>query len=88
MSHYRSAKGSTALGTEHKFHGPGLSQYANGVHFLQIPCEWALDCMAKDKEREHGDHEAETIVRLLNEAYEAGRKSMKADFRQMLGLER
>jgi hypothetical protein len=44
--------------------------------------------MAKDKDREHGDHDAETIVRLLNEAYEAGRKSMKADFRQMVGLER
>ncbi len=84
---YKAVKGATALGTEYSFHGPGLSRYANSVHFLQVPCDWALECLAKDdKERDHGDHDAETIVRLLQEAFEAGRQDAKREFRQLLGV--
>jgi hypothetical protein len=85
---YKVVKSETALGTQFSFQGPGLSRYANGVHFLQVPNEWALQCFNKDrsKEQQIEDREAETIVRLLAEAFEAGKKEAKREFREVLGI--
>lgn len=80
---FKVTQGQTALGTEHRFHGPGISAYANGVHFLQVPCEWALQTLA---EKERGDYEAETVLRLLHAAYEAGRQEAKREIREALGV--
>ena len=80
---FKVTRGETALGTEHKFHGPGLPQYANGVHFLQVPCEWALQCLA---EKERADYEADTILRLLQGAFEAGKEEARREIRHALGV--
>lgn len=80
---FKFTKGETALGDEYRFHGPGLSQYANGVHLLQVPCEWALRTLA---EGDRAQHEAETILKLLHDAFEAGRQDAKREIRQVLGL--
>jgi (2Fe-2S) ferredoxin len=36
MSHYRHSTNQTAVGVEHCFHGPGMPQYANGVHLANV----------------------------------------------------
>jgi hypothetical protein len=72
----------TALGEEHEFHGPGMPQHANGVHLLQLTNPWAQRCL---NDRERGPYEAETILRLLRSAFEAGREDAKREIRSVLG---
>lgn len=84
---YTVTKGRTALGIEHCFHGPGLPQHANGIHVLQLLNDWAERCLLKDAE-EGGDrsqHEADTVLRLLACAFEAGREDAKREIRRALG---
>lgn len=77
----------TAFGRQHRFEGPGLGRHANGVHFMQPPNEWALECMAKDRAADsYGKHDSETVLSLLQQAFNAGRKDAKREFREMLGL--
>jgi hypothetical protein len=72
---YKITTTETALGTEHKFHGPGLSQYANGVHLMQPMNEWAT----KSVTSEDAEHAAETIRRLLVAAYQAGHEAARRE---------
>lgn len=72
----------TAFGTVHEFHGPFLSRYTNGVHFLQPLNDQAIEKYTSD----YADHEAEKIVSMLHAAYEAGRQSMQKDFQDLLGI--
>jgi hypothetical protein len=79
----------TAIGTAHSFKGPGMPQYANSVHFIQPLNEWAEKC-CEPKEALDGrpmkDVEAETILRLLRAAYDAGFSDAKAELRGWLGV--
>jgi len=91
---FKIVMGETALGIEHKFVGPGLSQYANGVHFLQVPNAWALKCMEGDEvlsceekiDHSFGKRQAETVIQLLEQAFEAGKTEAKRELRAMLGI--
>lgn len=82
---YKAIKQSTALGIQYVFEGPGISRFANGVHFLQIPCGWAVKCLT-DGTRDHGSYDADTILRLLATAFEAGRQDAKCEIRRTLGI--
>lgn len=85
---YTATKTESALGSGFSFHGPGLSRYEHGVHFLQVPNEWALRCFDNDKtkEKQIEDHQAETVLRLLAQAFEAGKKEAKREIRDALGV--
>lgn len=77
----------TAYGKQHQFEGPGLSKYANGVHFIQPPNEWALECMVKElKDNSYGDRDAEIMLGLLQQAFNAGRQDAKREIRDALGV--
>lgn len=71
----------TAYGTEHKFIGPNMPQYANGVHLMQPMNDWANKCIP---DLAHANASAKRIVWLLTAAYEAGRKSMAQDLKNLL----
>lgn len=81
---FRVTEEKTALGIVHKFHGPGMPQYANGVHVLQRLNCWALECLLKDDQRP--THEADVVLRLLEAAFEAGKQQAKREIREMLGI--
>lgn len=71
----------TAFGIEHKFSGPNMPQYANGIHLMQPMNDWANKCMPNI---EHADRDAKMIVNMLRLAYEAGRDSMAYDIKKLL----
>lgn len=73
----------TALGTEHKFIGPGLTEFTPGLHFQQTNNDWAVTCYAKT---ETSTYQAEFVMTMLCRAYEAGRESMAADIRNLLAI--
>lgn len=79
-------KSQDALGITHEFHGPGMPRYANDVHFLQPPNEWAVQCMAEKETRSWADSHAERIHGFLEAAFEAGREDMKRELRELLGI--
>jgi hypothetical protein len=79
---YKATTTQTAFGTQHEFTGPGLPQYASGVHLLQPLNEWA----AKHASAGRADIEASTIVQMLNAAFEAGQADAKREIRAVLGV--
>jgi hypothetical protein len=80
---YRHIEHGTAFGDVYKFTGPNIGRYHNEVHLLQHFNDWA----SKNWTPEYRDHDAQKIVWMLNEAYEAGRKSMQKSVRDLLGIE-
>lgn len=72
----------TALGIQHEFRGPGLSRHASGVHFLQPLNDWAAQHAEK-----HPELEAAVVLRMLHEAFEAGRADAKKEMRRTLGID-
>jgi hypothetical protein len=72
---------SDALGWAPEFRGPGLPQHCCGVHLMQPMNEWAT----KHASGESAAHEAERILRLLECAYEAGKRDAKKEIRELLG---
>lgn len=81
-----------ALGVVVSFKGPGLPMYANKVHFLQTLNSWAQECLEKDEKNLHEEqrmqwqHEAKTVIALIEAAHEAGRESAFRDIRCLLGV--
>lgn len=53
-----------------EFEGPGMQRHANRVQL----------------NTERMTHNAETVVRLLNEAFEAGKAAARAEIRRSLGV--
>ena len=77
----------TARGIKHYFVGPGLHQYDNEVHFMQLMNEWANKCCGKRgemPENNNANQDADCIVRLLSGAFEAGKKEAKRVLRDLL----
>lgn len=73
-----------AFGTVYKFIGPHLNGYDGyKIHILQPFNEWAQNNWEYPV---YSDNEADNISRMLNIAYEAGRDSMRSEFRLLLGL--
>ena len=72
----------TAFGTTHRFVGPNLSRWNGSIHLLQPFNEWSQEKWLPSD----ADSDAQSIVYLLNAAYEAGRKSMQQDIKHMLGI--
>lgn len=71
-----------AFGQRHNFSGPGISQYANGVHLMQSLNDWAREHFTDS----YTQADADTVQRLLEAAFEAGRKAGLAEVRKALGL--
>jgi hypothetical protein len=69
-----------AMGFAPAFKGPGLSRYASHVHVMQPMNEWATQHADASMAR----HEAERIVWLLDEAFEAGRRAAFAELRALI----
>ena len=82
---YKFERDDTARGVAYRFVGPGMSRYANNVHFMQFPTSWGVECIRRDPDRSHLQ-EAESVARLLADAYEAGRQAAKAEIRDVLGV--
>ncbi|KKN65711.1 hypothetical protein LCGC14_0478500 [marine sediment metagenome] len=74
------SKSATAFGTTHVFSGPGLCRYSNAIHLLQPFNDWAVKCYT------YADDEAETIVSLLRQAFDAGKEEAKKELRQWLNV--
>jgi len=81
---YRFTVESDALGLVVKMRGPGLPQYANGVHLLQPTNDWAQKVLTEDGK--HWASDAERIVGLLEEAYAAGKRARSEELRELLGV--
>ena len=79
---YQRQDAETAYGDTHQFIGPNLSRWGSHVHLFQPFNYWASQHWTK----ESSDNEAQTIVYLLNAAYEAGRQSMRDDLKVLLGI--
>jgi len=85
MGKYELKEGRTALGIEHKFVGPGLTDY-DSAHLMQPMNDWANKC-CEDEAKEGGGrnhHEAEAVARMLGKAYEAGFAAAKRELRGWL----
>lgn len=78
---YSVSKSTNAMGVEHTFCGPGMSRYL-GVNFQQPNNPWATSRVGESD----ADSDAERVALMLCRAYEAGRKSMAADLRELLGV--
>lgn len=70
MSDYRFEITRTALGEAFEFRGPGLGYYGTYLSVHLV----------------QGKHEADTIVHLLQKAYEAGRQAKAEELRTVLGV--
>lgn len=79
---YRFTLSEDALGVVVDLHGPGLPKYANGVHLLQPTNEWANKVLTEDGA--HWALDAERIVGLLGDAYEAGCRARSEELRALL----
>jgi hypothetical protein len=73
---------SDAMGFAPAFQGPGLSRYASQVHVMQPMNDWATQHTDEKSAR----HEADRIVWLLEEAFEAGRRAAFAELRTLISI--
>lgn len=85
----------TAMGKAYRFRGPGMPEHSGGVHPMQVMNEWANECVLKSKaaigdryDLTWDEAEADNIARLLDAAFEAGRKAKAAEIREVLGVPR
>lgn len=67
-------KAYTGLGDTHVFRGPGLGRFCSEVHLVQ------------DSDAAEG--QAQQVTHLLDTAFEAGRDSMREEFRGLLGIQK
>ena len=73
-----------AFGVVVELRGPGMPQHANGVHLMQQMNDWASKCLQDDGKRWY-DLDAERIVGLLADAFDAGKRARSAEMRELLG---
>jgi hypothetical protein len=71
-----------------------MPEYVNELQFYQLPTEYGERWLKQEKERVesgdkdsclYGDRAAETLLRMLQLAFEAGRENKAAEIRAALG---